>query len=89
MDKIQFESAKAWFKNKWWITVDYTGKSWLLKTPLSMFSNGWHFLKFIQTYSYLIPFTYLCYGHFNGWLFLLNLIPYCLGGIIWEILYGL
>jgi hypothetical protein len=90
MDKIAFLPQSSWFpKSTWWITVDYTGKSWLLKVPFSFLSNGWHLCKGIQTYSYLIPFTYLCYGHLNGLLFLLNVVPYCLGGIVWQIFYGL
>lgn len=92
MDKITYQPKGAWLQNDFWLTIDYTGKSWLLKVPFSFLSNGWHLCKGIQTYSYLMSFSFLVcnyYGINFYYALFINIIPYTIGGIIWEMFYNL
>jgi len=90
MDKIKFEPTGAWFKSSWWLSNNWQTKNWLLKVPFSFLLDGWHFCKSVQTYSYLMPLSLIICNQFSiniYWSFSVNIIPYAIGGIIWQIFY--
>lgn len=67
MDKISFyPKEKTLFPNwEWWHKHYIPNQNWWLKVPFSMFSDGWHFCKFIFMMCWIfaisIHFSYIWY----------------------------
>lgn len=79
-DTLMFDSTKAWFQNKWWISREYKFNFWL-KVPFSFLQNGWHLCDAVRTFSLLLIIALLL-GYW--WL---AIIGYAVYGIIFEIFY--
>jgi hypothetical protein len=63
MDMIKFNWNRFIFKTQWWLEQGEWSpglRSWLLKHLITMFSGGWHFLKFLMVIS--VIGTVLTYG---------------------------
>ena len=83
MDTIKYKPNKSWYpQNIFWIKDDATGRSWLLKYPLSMLWDGWHWTKFIFIFSLMeIPGIIL-----HIWWLPITLYAIIWGGI-WNLFY--
>lgn len=77
MDVIQFHPQNAWFSG-WWIEKKQLHKSFWKGTVFNMFSDGWHFCKFLMRICEITLF-YFCLG--------LNM-NYMLAGLFILIMYG-
>lgn len=82
MDVIYYDKKNSFFPNwGWWIENRWQNKSWIIKVPLSMFLDGWHFCKFVFLASIAVAIFLLS----GSWLLA---IGYYIGqGIIHEILW--
>jgi len=97
MDTIQFRPDKAFSKSDFWLNKGKfipQNRTWFLKNIGSMFSDGWHLMKFIRVFSVCIPFTFLLMEYYKidltwYWVVLVNFAPYTLIGSIFEIGYAL
>ena len=81
-DRIRF---KANFKSDWMIGAGkyvWYKRTWLMKYPLSFFSNGWHFFETVKILCLCIAIT-LWYE--LAWWFII--VFYIAHGIIFELTY--
>jgi hypothetical protein len=86
MDVIDFNPTKFIFQNDWWLKkgkFSWDKRKWYTKYIFTMFSDGWHFLKFVNIISYLVIIS-LLYGSY--W-FLYTFVFYCIVGCVFEICY--
>ena len=81
-DTIMFKPLKCWFANSiWWTQLRWQNRSWLIKYPLSMFGDGWHFCKFVSIISIHIGISIVI----GSWWYWLG--AYCLNGLIFNLFY--
>lgn len=61
MDLIQFRPTEAWFDSAWWLAKNGFSpeyRSWWTKNIFSFCSDGWHFLKAVEIFSYSFIISY-------------------------------
>lgn len=88
MDVIKFKPHKSWFQSEFWLGIgkfNPAKRSWLLKHPLSMFSDGWHVCKFVVRLSE--SYALSMFTNYNP--FLEVIVIYILIGVCFEIFYNI
>jgi len=92
MDTLKFRPAECWFPNwVWYSGNNWKDRNWFIKVPLSMFLDGWHFVKFLAQMVRIIPLClFACMLLDINFLFTIpgTIVLYGLGGIVWELTYG-
>ena len=87
MDVIKFHPSKALFKSDWWTENGNVNRTWLMKVPLSMLLDGWHFCKFVMRLTECLLFAYLL-GFSGIVLSIVAVLFYGFIGAVFELVYN-
>ena len=92
MDLIRFRPDDAWFSSDWWMATGAFApqyRSWLTKNILSFCSDGWHFLKTVQIFSYSFIISYFINKELAVHCRLIGaVIVYAIIGVLFELGYN-
>lgn len=81
-DQILWHKDRCYFPNWGWYTEsNWQTKSWWLKYPLSMFSDGWHFMDSLRNTMAGYFFSFCLLQDVNWWTLLIVSAFYSILGI--------